>query len=247
MEKIDFEQQIKDTLTFQAKKITPSEGLLSQIHAELDDRKEQTTMKWSISKKIVTIAAAICILTVGCYAATQLEGVTSHSQNKYTKYEDMSKAEKKAGFDAKLIETFSNGYTFVIGGFGEQYGTDENGNAVSKVYPQIVATYEKEEQEIILFVSNGDPMVDAGQEIASGYSSQDYKFVPPDYEKTAEDLAKEASGELMISYGSNTVEENNAENYMWADGDIYYSLTAFDAHLGEEAMKQMADELMQGK
>lgn len=247
MEKFDFEKQLKDTLAYQAEKITPSEGLLSRIHAECNHRKEQTTMKGSISKKVVTIAAAICMLTVGCYAATQLTGIAGYSHTEYTKYEDMSKAEKKAGFDAKLVETFSNGYTFICGGTGGEHGLDENGNSITKTYPAINATYEKNGQSITLFVTDGDPAADAGQTVASGYDQQDCKFVPPDYEKTAEDLAKEASGELMISYGSDTVEENNAENYMWADGDIYYSLTAFDAHLGEETMQQMANELMQGK
>lgn len=248
MEKFDFEKQIKDTLYYQSEKITPSEGLLEQIHARVnaENRKERTTMKWLTSKKIIAAAAAICMFSVGCYAATRLAGVQGHSYVEYTEFSQMEKAEKKAGFDIKLIEEFSNGYTFKDAGNGESQGFDENGQAMGKKYQDIIVTYEKDGNLVSLIASNGNPSVDAGEAEPLGYNNQKYKFVPPDYVKTDEDIQKEASGELVFSYGTEEVQEQTVEGYFWKDNDLYYSLTAFDCNFGEEEMKQMSEELMQG-
>ena len=59
-----------------------------------------------------------------------------------------------------------------------------------------------------------------------------------------EDKEKEAAGEWVISCGSEEVEIMQMEYYGWNDEGIYYSLVGFDCGFGEEAMAQMAAEIM---
>ena len=81
-------------------------------------------------------------------------------------------------------------------------------------------------------------------EETEGYSTDTYKFFPVDYKLTEEDQEKEAAGELVISVGSEEVEIKQMEYYGWNDNGIYYSLVGFDCGFGEEAMEQMAAEIM---
>lgn len=196
-------------------------------------------------KKIAAAAAAACLITGTCYAAVTLHGVESHTRMEYTSFAQMEKAEEKAGFDGKFVERFENGFTFYLGGTGYTQGMDENGSGVGKEYSALTLTYKNEEDQLLsLTITNGDPSVDAGETFAEGYSVLNCKFVPPDYELTKEDLAKQESGELNIAYGTATVEEETVESYGWVDDGLYYVLSASDCDLGREEMENMAQEIM---
>ena len=55
------------------------------------------------------------------------------------------------------------------------------------------------------------------------------------------------SGELIISYGTDEVLESVMEIYSWKDGDLFYSMTADNCNLGEDAMAQMAQEMQNAR
>ncbi|WP_394267006.1 hypothetical protein [Anaerotignum sp.] len=202
------------------------------------ERKERISMKLFTAKRIAVIAV-VCFASVTCYAAVRLSGVEASTSMNITSYAQVEKAEEKVGFDMKTVETFSNGFTFVNGGTGEMYGQDENGNNVGEPYALMALSYEKEGKTLVVTAQDGNPYPDAGQ----GYSSQLYKFVPEGYELTAEDQEREASGELIISYGTDEVMETAMEIYSWKDGDLFYSMTAENCDLGEDTMAQMAAQM----
>lgn len=202
------------------------------------ERKERISMKLFTAKRIAAVAV-VCFASVTCYAAVHFSGVEAQTTVDITSYAQLEKAEEKVGFDMKTVETFSNGFTFVDGGTGEMYGQDENGNNVGDPYVLMTLSYEKEGKTVVVTAQDGNPYPDAGL----GYSSQLYKFVPEGYELTAEDKEKEANGELIISYGTDEVMETVMEIYSWKDGNLYYSMTADNCDLGEEAMAQMAAQM----
>lgn len=245
---LEFEEKIRQTLQQYAEQIEPSENLLGRVKTQADqyEKKERKAMKLFTPKKLV-VAAILCVASVSCYAAIQLGGVESHSNISCDSYADLGKEEEKAGFDIKSVETFSNGFTFRDAGTGFTNATDTEGNPTGEQYALLSIGYEKDGKNAVLTAEDGNIYADAGQETPEGYSAQVYKFVPPDYTVTEEDKQREAAGEIVISYGSEEVEENVVEDYFWEDDGLYYSLTAFDADLGEAGMQQMVEEIMAGE
>lgn len=241
----EFDEWMRQALQERVQGVTPSEGMLVRIQTETERRRKETgSMKFGV-KKIVAVAAAICALSVTCYAAAQLSGVEGHSRNDITKFADLEKAEEKIGMDAKYVESFRNGFSFVRGGTGETQGLDEAGNPMGKTYPMLTIGYQNADgKDLVLSAEGGSVYADSGQEVVEGYTEQTYLFVPPDYELTAEEQAKKESGEWVVSYGSAEVELQRVENYSWQAEGMYYTLTALDCDLGEAALAEMAAEIM---
>lgn len=240
----EFDTVMKQALLWKTECIEPSQELLQNMKAEIREQKKENGFMKKNMKQILAVAA-VCVLSVTCYAATQLNSVVSSSTPNIATFAELQKAEKKLDFDAKYVESFTNGMTFQYSGIGEVQGMDADGKTIGTQYQMLTISYADETgKQICLDVENGSPYVDAGMEEAKGYSSQLYKFVPPDYEKTEEDIAKEEAGEMTISYGAQTVELKQAESYYWEDAGVYYSLVGFDCDFGEDAMKQMAKEVM---
>lgn len=200
-----------------------------------------------LTPKRIAVAAIVCFASVTCYAAVHFSGVESRTTIDVTSYAQLEKAEEKVGFDMKTVEAFTNGFTFVNGGTGEMYGQDENGNNIGDPYALMTLSYEKEGKTVVVTAQDGNPFTDAGEELQEGYSSHLYKFVPEGYELTAEDKEREMSGELIISYGTDEVLESVMEIYSWKDGDLFYSMTADNCNLGEDAMAQMAQEIQNAR
>lgn len=240
----EFDTLLKEALEERVKEIEPSEQMLENIRREAKERRKETvSMKFGM-KKVVAVAA-ICLMSVTAYAATQMVGTVGHSSTDITAYEDLAKAEKKLGFDAKYVESFANGFTFANGGTGATQGMDENNNPVGEEYGTLTVCYKNDAGDTLtLRIEEGNPYVDAGEEAGNGYSVSKNKFVPPDYELTEEDKALRDAGELNIAFGSDEVELKTFEHYQWQDGGLYYSLGVFDCDLGEEALKAMAAEVM---
>lgn len=245
MKNNEFDRLMKQALEEKARGVEASPFLLQRIKRDVRQKqeKERFSMKGFHMKKLA-VAAVICLASVTCYAAANLGGVEAHSSNDIKSFAKMEKAEKKVGFDAKYVESFSNGFTFCRGGTGETQGLDTEGNPFGKKYPTLDIGYRNEDGNwVVLLVEENSLYADTKMELTEGYSSQLYKFVPPDYKLTEEDKAREAKGELVLSYGSEEVKEEIMEGYSWQDEGLCYTLTAADCNLGEAAMVQMAAEI----
>lgn len=75
------------------------------------------------------------------------------------------------------------------------------------------------------------------------YNAQAYKAVPEDYELTPEDEAREAAGELTISWGSDRVQTFEVCSVDFTAEDAEYVLLLFD-HMEAEELFAMAEELL---
>ena len=247
MKRHDMDTLIKRTLEEQTKHMEISPQMSDRILREAKKEKERGSMKF-FNKKVLVAAAIVCFSTVTAFAAAKLNGIQGESCTEFYDYAKVEQAEKKLGFDAKTVESFQNGYVFENGGRGTSEGIDENGNGMGKKYKNLTLAYKNDAGNLLaLTIEKGSPVADAGEEVSEGYVSQLYKFVPPSYELTEEDKEKEAKGEVVISYGTEKVQENIVENYDWQEGDLYYSLTGFDCEFGEEGMKEMVKEIQAAK
>ena len=241
----EFDMLMRQALAEKVRDVEPSDDLLKKIRTEVEERrKENVFMKFNV-RKMVTAAAAICALSVTCYAAGHLGGVVSSGTPDIKTFAELEKAEKKLGFDAKFVETFENGMTFQYGGTGETQGQDEDGNPVGEKYQTMTVSYADEKgNKVSLLIDGGSPYADAGVETTEGYSSDTFLFLPNEDALTEEYQTMAEAGEIFISFGTAAEEWKVMENYSWEDDGVYYALVASDCGFGEEAMEQMAAEIM---
>ena len=170
-------------------------------------------------------------------------------------YDKLGEMETKLGYTTNAPEVFSNGYRFDMGMPTHQDAMDEDGNVIKSAEsfslhykkdgsPDIFVTvqgtslFEEEGQPDQVFEHNG---------ITLNYTRDQYRFVPPDYQASEEEKAKEAAGELYISYGSDTVTDQVAQSMLWKDGEKVYIITAMDTPMTAQDMAQMAGELIDNK
>ena len=75
------------------------------------------------------------------------------------------------------------------------------------------------------------------------YMKNDYLFLPPDEEPTAEEVAAQDAGTLFISYGSDEREEQTSYSLWWNVDGQGYSLLGFDLDLSAQEMVDMAAQI----
>ena len=219
-----------------------------------------------MKKRIITFAlAAVLMLALGisAYAIWGIPRyVGTHNMPKtaeYTSLSDLPKIEKDFGYPVTIPETFTNGYTFTrlrVDGeavFGESY-------EVLKEYYTVHVIYSNDgAQDLWLVLSplleyegeSDTPAPTPSEQRAVGRVTLDlsldhYKVVPEDYEKTADDLAREAAGHYYVSFGSDEIEEYEMAFAGFTLGDVTYTLMDMAANEASfDMLFQIAQEIIE--
>ena len=76
------------------------------------------------------------------------------------------------------------------------------------------------------------------------YHSYRNKIVPADYQLTEADKLAEEQGELVFSYGSDSVQVMEIKSLHWLDGDMDTMLMQMDGELTAEDLVEMAREIL---
>ena len=222
-------------------------------------------MLYMKKKRLITLAlAAALILALGITAYAVTGGARSTGTHimkdtgEYTDLADLPKVEEIAGYKICLPEKFSDGFVFSKLYLGGEAVYDENILPLKEYYG-VMATYVSGEgRELYLDVSPVPDLPDTPEPPApsSGciigetdvrISKDHYKFVPADYEKTAEDLAAEAEGHYYISFGADEVEERDMIFASFDLENVRYILMDMgdqESALSEQTLIQMASELI---
>jgi uncharacterized membrane protein (Fun14 family) len=226
-------------------------------------QKERYAMKKFSGKLLVAVCAIFCLTCMTALAANGIiNGWVSHNMTN-TETENYSeladKAIAKLDFDPLLVESFSNGYEFQRGGLSVTNGLDENHQKMSQNYYELDVWYvNKASGDRVVLTANQLPETQSAEDLSGRpaavtttygdvtltYQLDHYKFVPPNYELTDEDIAAEADGSLFISYGSDEVELMDFASVSWTLDGINYTLSGFDTVLDSEEMVGMAEEVI---
>ena len=147
----------------------------------------------------------------------------------------LPRAEKIAGYPITAPARFSNGYEFKTLNVGGEaaYGDD---NEILKEYYTVYIEYERDEKQDLSLTLSPVLELPTGRErpepneteeidgIEVRFSRDHFKFVPPDYEKTEEDLAAEETGHYYVSFGSDEIMEYDYSFALFTLGDVEYTL-----------------------
>lgn len=211
-----------------------------------------------VMKKAAVVLAAVLILSTTAYAADFMNikslvttgGKEYHSES----YKDMGKAMKQAGFEITAPESFKNGYSFRNVRVGETGAYDEN-NKELFTYKDLVVYYKNpagttlslfthiDREELSQGSREPDMTLMVG-EVQVEYRLDHYKFVPVDYELTPEDEAMLKQPGYYLSYGSDTVIEQDNHSLSWVKDGIDYSILDSGAKETPDVLFAMAEELI---
>lgn len=214
-------------------------------------------------KRIITFAlAAVLILALGITAYAGgglLRAIGTHAMPKtgeYSSLAELPKIEKDVGFPMIVPEDFSNDYRFSDLKVNGEAVYGENSEVLTEYYT-VHALYAKPgsaEIRLVLGPVFELPDTPAAPEpgerrtvdgVAVNLSRDHYKVVPEDYEKTEDDLAREADGHYYISFGSDEIEEYELAFAGFRLDGVEYTLMDMAANGDSlEVLVQMAEEII---
>ncbi len=257
---------LKETLYEMSGRISASESLKRQIDSRLFKEEKGRTIsmkRFSMKKMAIGVAAACLVLGTASIAGSGIKSYVSHGSAipDYTKFEDLGKAEEKAGYRIDAVEVFENGYKMKSIDISDVSLQNEAGQKEQE-QKEIYIYYEKpgaeriwlsacklfagETPETAFNISAADKTTQYGDVIMI-FNKTTYKFVPPDYELNDEDQKALESGAVEISYGTSDVEIKEAYSVGWVKGGIVYNLGGFDLALTADDMLDMAREIIEAE
>ncbi len=266
MDKRKFESLLQETLEEKSMPVSMSETRKEQICQAVRARsetvgqtgvkKEETVMKPGFKRKVILVAAAMCVFgTVAALAAGKITGYytgTRVDRPDYKNFADLSAVEEQTGFAMKAVEEFENGFRFRVGYQSEVEARDEEGNVV-ETFPEVMLRYTDGEQELTVTAQKvreedgfeGKVSAEEYKGMTLLYKEDQYLFVPPSYEPSDEELKAQEAGELYISFGTSEVEHDNIHFMRWDEnGTRYLLMSSGEKALGQEAMTKMAREII---
>lgn len=226
--------------------------------------KERLFMKRFSKRFIVAFCAIFCLTCMTAVATGVATGWHGHNivgtdTNVYADVAD--KLLPKLEYTPNTVEEFTNGFEFAEANLGISQATDENHNDIGREYTNFNLRYKNAAtgEELNLSINNipqtafpEDSVDPAAKNVTTHtvgdvtvvYKEYQYKFVPPDYEITAEDQTAMDRGDLVMSYGSSEVEEKYLKGVDWYADGVHYNLFGWDLTLTADDMFAMAEEII---
>lgn len=254
-----FDDEIKEVLIKEGNKVEVSPELYGKIESEINKNYIRRTdiMKKNILKRAAILAAVLCLGSATAFAASYVNSYVSIGGSTKAEYPTQGDMKAELGYSAKTVKEFSNGFHFSDYGINTTSALDAENNKIGD-FKELTLRYTKKNTDnknpLCLIISKpieNEAGNDKGIKITQNnveftYEESLYKFVPVDYKLTKEDQEKLDAGEIEISYGSDKVEKVNYQFLSWkGDDGISYRIMAADYGLTQEALLQMAEEVIQ--
>ncbi len=250
----DFDKYIKNELNKSVEDSSPSDYLKNKIDLEINSQGEKGEFK--MKKRFVLVAAAALVLSVGVFAAGKITGTLASSTSfyNYTKYTDMAKAEKKAGFDAYAPESLGD-YKFDGIRMVDMADVDDTGAKLNK-RKAIDVNYKNDAGDRVSL------SIDKYPENSIATSEQPYQemrdlkgvqvyywrlesvFLPDEKDATKEELERSEKDPFFnLAIGSAKREEDASKHLIFDYKGVQYELMAGDDMDVNEFYK-MAEEII---
>lgn len=212
----------------------------------------------TVMKKAAAVLAAVLILSTTAYATDfmNIKSLVTTGGKEYLSesYQDMGKAMKKAGFEITAPESFENGYSFQNVRVGETGAYDEHDRELF-TYTDLVVYYKNPAGNTLALFTHADreelsqnsrqpDLTQMVGEVQVNYQLDHYKFVPVDYELTPKDEAMLKQPGYYMSYGSDTVIEQDNHSLTWVQGGVSYHILDSGAKETPDVLFAMVEELI---
>lgn len=261
--KENFEELLCLTLDRMASHLEPNLNLTQKIEFETIQReKEKKMMKKMFTKRKIAALAACSVLILGgvAYGAGKITGLITQGRNDQV-YEGIMPKQimlDELGSIPKYVESFDNGFVIENSHIQAVNAVDAENNIVGSSNELSLDYINPDKEEVTLAVTaHPDRITSEADEgapqqtfeykgIALGYSKDRYKFVPPNYEPTAEEELAVQEGRLYLSYGSSEIQTEEYSFIQWKEDNKGYLLMT-KADLSAEELKAMAEQIIDAK
>lgn len=204
-------------------------------------------------KKLIAIVAVAAVFLMGstAFATGMLEGWFSYSDKKYDSLPSEQEYIEDVGYAPVLIQDFENGYSYETGYVVNNEHADSKTGEIEK-FKSAMFEYTKEGNSVYFSQEKFDAAVNTGAVVDSFAGTELYwksymnKIVPEDYQMTEADKEAEARGELVFSWGSDSVKTMEVKSLMWTRDGIQFCLMQMGGELTEADMLVMAKEAIAG-
>ncbi|MDU5417226.1 hypothetical protein [Peptoniphilus harei] len=250
----DFDKYIKNELNKSVEDSSPSDYLKNKIDLEINSQGEKGEFK--MKKRFVLVAAAALVLSAGVFAAGKITGTISSSTSfyNYTNYDDMAKAEKKAGFDAYAPESLGD-YKFDGITMVNMADMDDTGAKLNK-RKGIDVDYKNADGDIVMLSIDKHPdnaktvdkqfyheMRDING-VQVYYSRIESVVLPDEKDATEEELERSEKDPFFnLAVGSDKREEDSSKHLIFDYKGIQYALMAGD-DMDVNEFYRMAEEII---
>ena len=228
------------------------ENMSAPFEKETEDfimKNKNQSLKTVKLKKVFAIVAVAAVFLLGstAFASGVLTGWHSYSEKEYSSIPSEQEYIADVGYAPVLIQDFENGYSYNTGYVVNNEHADSKTGEVEK-FKSAMFEYEKN-GELLYFwqeksdsISLGGDVVDSFAGVDIYYSNYMNKIVPEDYQMTEADKEAEEKGELVFSWGSDSVQIMEVKNACWSEDGISYMLLQTGGELTENDMVSMAKE-----
>ena len=250
----DFDKYIKNELNKSVEDSSPSDYLKNKIDLEINSQGEKGEFK--MKKRFVLVAAAALVLSVGVFATGKITGTISSSTSfyNYTNYDDMAKAEKKAGFDAYAPESLGD-YKFDGITMDNIADIDDAGSKLNK-RKAIDVDYKNADGDIVMLSIDKNPdsstplAEQAYQEMREIKGEKVYYwrlesvFLPDEKDASKEELERSKKDPFFnLAIGSDKREEDASKHLIFDYKGVQYELMAGD-NMDVNEFYKMAEEII---
>ncbi len=209
--------------------------------------------RFHMKKAVIATAAAVMVFGTLAVASGGVKYMASHSSAipDYTKYTDLSTAEASVGLVTDAPESFSNGYRFNGINIVENSYENEEHNTIDS-FRSISVRYKKGSDRISydvdprpVMAGEADSATDIMEEngVTYYYNELHSKWVPGNYQPTAEEQAQVEAGTLNIGYGASEISYSDSKSVTWEKDGNTHQIFCMDIDLSKEELLNMALEI----
>lgn len=227
------------------------EKIMQSLHHQ---KMEETKMKrFNMKKAAIATIAAVMVCGTLTIASGGVKFISSHSSAipDYTKYADLPTAETRVGVVTNAPEVFSSGFRFSGINIVDRSYENESQNTIDS-FQAISIRYKKGSDSLSYFVDPRPVMAsypknatDTIEEngITYYYNEMHNKWVPGNYQPTAEEQAQVEAGTLNIGYGADKISYSDSKSITWETDGNSHELFCMDVDLSKEDLFNMALEI----
>ena len=202
----------------------------------------------SVKKAVAIVAvAATFLLGSTAFASGVLTGWFSHADKEYITMPSEQECIQDVGYAPVLIQEFENGYVYSTGYAINNERADEKTGVVDE-FKSAMFEYEKDGDVVYFWqekyegVQNYGTVIDSFAGVELYYTSYMNKIVPEDYEMTQADIEAEENGDLVFTWGSDSVQIMEVKSLQWIKEGVGFNLLQTGGNLDSSDLVAMAKE-----
>lgn len=248
-----FDKTLRTRMQLAADQLGPDPALKEKIFDRASAERKEGYHMTRFTKAAAIAAACIAFGGVSVYAAGNITGVCSSSQGgyDYRSYNDMAKAEEKAGLSGNFPKELG-AYQFEGINIVSKADTDDDGNESNKRKTLEITYKDRDGKELYLSADPTGDISDDSYQVKKEvngttcyYSKTEELYVPDGYKPTAEEKTREKTDPFFsIDYGSDKRETAHVSSVTFQNGGVSYDLYGTDTGLSSDQILSLASDVI---